>query len=75
MACYDGNEAKIDRMLKNNNAVQKKINMPASCGMNGFMIACCKGYAEVVSLFLKNASRLQLLVNLKDRKKGQCQNF
>ena len=70
-ACHEGNEAKVDRMLKDNNEVQKKVNMLAACGMNGFIIACRKGYAEMVSLFLKKASTLQLNVNAKDKKKGQ----
>ena len=58
-------------MLKDNNEVQKKVNMLAACGMNGVVIACRKGYAEMVSLFLKKASTLQLTVNAKDTKKGQ----
>ena len=70
-ACHDGNEAKVDRMMKDNNEVKKKINLLAHCGMNGFMIACRKGYAEMVSLFLKKASAMQLDVNAKDKKNGQ----
>ena len=63
----------IDRLLKNNTEVRKKINMTANCGMNGFMIACRKGYAEVVSLFLQKASHplLEWDFNLKDGKRGQ----
>ena len=69
VACHEGNEAKVDRLLKSNSEVQKKINTLANCGMNGFMIACLKGYSEIVSLFLKKASSLQLNVNAKDKKK------
>ena len=39
--------------------------------MNGFMIACRKGFAEIVSLFLKEAAAMKLEVNAKDKKKGR----
>ena len=72
-ACHDGNEAKVDRMLKNNGEVQKKLNNFTACGMNGLMIACRRGCAEVVNLILKKARELELNVNVnaKDKKKGQ----
>ena len=70
VACHQGNEAKVAHMLKNNPKVRKKINTMATCGMNGFMIACRKGFLEIVSLFLKNAWELELDVNAKDKKKG-----
>ena len=69
-ACYLGNEVKVDRMLKDNPGIKNKINFPAECGMNGFMIACHKGFTEIVSLFLKKASEFELNVNLRDKKKG-----
>ena len=69
MACHEGNEAKVDRLLKNNNEVQKKINRLANCGMNGLMIACLKGYTEIVSLILKKET--SWLLNTTDKKKGQ----
>ena len=54
-ACYEGNEAKVDRMLKNNICM---LNTKAACGMNGFMIACRKGFTEIVSLILKSVVKM-----------------
>ena len=71
LACDDGNEAKVDRMLKDNTEVQRKINDKAQCGMNGFMIACRKGYTEIVSMFLKKATALDLDITAEDHKNGQ----
>ena len=39
--------------------------------MNGFMIACRKGYTEIVSLFLKKATALDLEINEEDDKNCQ----
>ena len=58
-ACHEGNEAKVDRMLKDN-IKDLDLRKRADCGMNGFMIACLKGHVGMVSLFLKNAWDLEL---------------
>ena len=68
-ACDKGNEADIDQMLKNSTELQRKINIVSPCGKNGLMIACLKGYAEIVSLLLKNR-KIDLNINATD-KKGQ----
>ena len=54
-ACYEGNEAKVDRLLKVKDLDLKTF---AECEMNGFMIACRKGFTEIVSLVLKYVAKM-----------------
>ena len=56
------------------------LNAVALCGMNGFMIACKKGFARIVSLIMKYVSERAIefepeitsaFVNAKHQKNGQ----
>ena len=57
-ACYEGNEAKVDRLLKDGIKDGLDLKTFAECDMNGFMIACRKGFTEIVSLVLKYAAKM-----------------
>ena len=76
-ACHEGNEAKVDQLLK---SAFLNLNVVALCGMNGFMIACKKGFARIVSLIMKYVSERAIefepeitsaFVNAKHQKNGQ----